>query len=77
MKDAEFQKSLDHVVKRLVEIRKKKKISHEMLVNASGVSRTAISYMEARKSTPSILTCMKICKALDVDLSKLLKEAGR
>lgn len=77
MKDRQFEKALDHVVKRLVDIRHKKGISHEKLVKLSGVSRTAISYIEARKSTPSIITCMKLCKALDVELSKLLKEAGK
>ena len=77
MKNTAFQKSLDHVVERLIDIRKKKGISHEQLVKISGVSRTAISYMEARKSIPSIITCMKLCEALDVKLSKLLKEAGR
>ena len=69
-----FEKSLDHIVKRLIEIRKEKRISHEKLAQISGLSRTAISYMEARKSTPSIVTCMKLCKALDVKLSDLLRE---
>ena len=76
MKDAEYEKALDHIIRRLVETRKKKQISHEKLVELSGISRTAISYIEARKSTPSIITCMKISKALEIDLSKLMKEAG-
>jgi transcriptional regulator with XRE-family HTH domain len=77
MKDMEFEKALDHVVERLIEIRKKKGISHEHLVKLSGLSRTAISYIEARKSTPSLITCMKLCKALGLDLSKILKETGQ
>jgi len=77
MTDIAHEKALNHVVHRLIEIRKKKQISHEKLVKLSGVSRTAISYIEARKTVPSIITCMKLCEALEVDLSKLLKEAGR
>jgi len=75
MKDDEYEKALDQIIENLVAVRKKKNISHEKLVELSGISRTAISYMESRKSTPSIITCMKICDALEVKLSTLLKKA--
>lgn len=75
MKD-EFEKSLDHIVQALIKARKDKGISHEKLSELSGISRTAISYIEARKSTPSITTCMKLCKALEVKLSEILDGVG-
>lgn len=74
MKNDEFEKSLDHIVSELVKARKEKGISHEKLTELSGLSRTAISYIEARKSTPSVISLMKLCKALDVKLSELLSE---
>lgn len=73
MKDDEFEKALDGIIAELIKIRKNKGISHEKLTELSGLSRTAISYIESRKSTPSIISLMKICKALDVKLSGLLK----
>ncbi len=76
MRDDEFEKYLDDIVKQLIKIRKDKGISHEKLTELSGLSRTAISYIEARKSTPSIITCMKLCKALRVKLSDLLRDGG-
>lgn len=75
MRNNEFEKALDEIVKELVKTRKEKGISHEKLTELSGLSRTAISYIESRKSTPSIITCMKLCKALDVRLSDLLKKS--
>lgn len=74
MKNDEFEKSLDHIVSELVKVRKEKGISHEKLTELSGLSRTAISYIEARKSTPSIISLMKLCKALDVKLSELMQD---
>ena len=60
MNDAEFEKSLDVLVERLIAIRKKKGISHEQLTELSGLSRTAISYIESRKSTTINITCIKL-----------------
>ncbi|MGH1404042.1 MAG: helix-turn-helix domain-containing protein [Alphaproteobacteria bacterium] len=73
MKNDEFEKALDQIISELVKVRKDKGISHEKLTELSGLSRTAISYIEARKSTPSIISVMKLCKALDVELSELLE----
>ncbi len=67
MKNDEFEKALDQIISELVKVRKDKGISHEKLTELSGLSRTAISYIEARKSTPSIISVMKLCMALDVE----------
>ena len=77
MRSDDFENALDTLIQRLIELRKSSGISHEQLVKLSGVSRTAISYIEARKSTPSIINLMKICDALDVKLSDLLKEVKK
>ncbi|MCK5374978.1 MAG: helix-turn-helix transcriptional regulator [Alphaproteobacteria bacterium] len=74
MKKDEYEKSLDLIVDVLVKSRKEQGISHEKLAALSGLSRTAISYIESRKSTPSIVTCMKLCDVLGVKLSELLRE---
>ena len=63
-------------MKKLAEIRDKKDISHQKLADMAGVSRPTISYLENQKRTPTILTCLRICRALDVKLSDILKDIG-
>ena len=76
MKEKDIEKALDSIIAQLVKIRKERGISHEQMTKLTNLSRTAISYTESRKSTPSIATCLKLCDALDVKLSDLLKKDG-
>lgn len=76
MSDKEFEAVLDKLVAQLIARRKETGLSHEELTGLTGLSRTAISYTESCKSTPPIITVLKLCAALDVKLSNLLREKG-
>ncbi|HCR86395.1 MAG TPA: XRE family transcriptional regulator [Alphaproteobacteria bacterium] len=54
--------------------RKELEMSHLKLAEKCGVSRMAISHIEAGKRIPTIATCYKIAKALDLKLSDVVKK---
>ena len=72
-----YEKILDRIVSEIIKERKKQGISHEKLAEMSGISRSAISFIENRKSTPTIITCMKICDALEIRLSEILQKVDK
>ena len=72
-----YEKILDRIVSEIIKERKKRDISHEKLAKMSGISRSAISFIENRKSTPTIITCMKICDALEIRLSEILQKVDK
>lgn len=53
--------------------------SQEALADKAGLHRTYISLLERNKKSPTIDTLFRICKALDVSASSLIKkvEANR
>lgn len=63
------------VVKQLAEIRKQRGFSHETVGLRSGLHRSTISLIEARKREATLLTLIKICKAMDCDLGPLVSQA--
>lgn len=68
---------LKNTIRILTETRLKKKISHGGLAAKANVSRMAISYIESGKRSPSLFLCINIARALDVNLSAVLKEAEK
>lgn len=68
---------LNKVVKTLAEARKAQGISHETLAQKAGITRPAISHIEAGKRKPSLLICLKIAKALDLKLWEVIKKAEK
>ena len=60
------------IIDEIVAKRKELGISHEKLAASIGLSRSAISLIESKKRIPSILNILKICKALDISLGKLV-----
>ena len=52
-------------------IRKQKKISHENLATASGVSRTSISLIEKGERLPNFYSFLLLAKGLEVEPEKL------
>lgn len=73
MKDKASQEIAYKLLDKLTELRKKQGLSHEKLAAMTGLSRPAISYIESKKRMPTILTCLKLCRALDVKLEDILK----
>jgi len=53
------------------EERKAKEISQEKLARLTGLDRTAISLIETGKRSPTFITILKICSALEVEPSEL------
>ncbi len=65
------------VIASLKEIRKDKKLSHENLAQKAKLHRSAISLIESRKRQPTLLTCLKIAYALDINLSDVLTKSEK
>lgn len=62
------------IMKLLVQLRVAKGWSQTKLAEASGVSQTYISDLEAGKKNPTVLILQKLAKALEVPISQLLDE---
>jgi transcriptional regulator with XRE-family HTH domain len=54
------------------DLRNKKSLSQDELSDKTGLDRTYISLLERGKRNPSLLTILKICKALDILPSELM-----
>ncbi len=54
--------------------REKKKLTQEGLADLAGFYRTYIGHIETGAYSPSMFTLWRISKALNVDVSKLLKD---
>ncbi len=61
-------------VKRLKQLRLEKGLSHETLAEKAGVSRPAISHIEAGKRLPSLLVALSAAQALEIELSEVLSK---
>lgn len=55
---------MESIVRELVAIRKKQKISQEELAGRMHVSRTVLARVESGKSSPKLVTVEKIAQAL-------------
>lgn len=75
-KDLEYE-----VVKKLAGAllaeREAQSVSKRELSQRIGVSRTAIRTIENGERSPSVYILLKICKGLEIDLWKLIKEADK
>lgn len=60
--------------KRLREVRTKQGLTQEELANKAGYYRTYVGHVETAKYSPSVHTMWRFAKAMDMDLSELLKE---
>jgi transcriptional regulator with XRE-family HTH domain len=74
MRDKSSETLTAKLVAELAKLRKEHGISHEKLAEKTGLSRATISYTESGKSMPTILTCVRIAKALGVRLSDVLSK---
>lgn len=73
MKNDKIQRITSQIVEEFKKVRKGKSLSHEKLAKLSGLHRSTISLVESQKITPTIKTCLKIAKALDLSLGDLIK----
>ena len=62
---------------KLIEARKRRKLSQEGLAKISNVSQQAISFIEQGKRSPTEETMKLLAAALDLDVSDLLDDAQK
>lgn len=60
--------------KAIRKVRERKHLSQEQLADKAGYYRTYIGHIETATYSPSTYTLWRIAKALDIDISDLLKE---
>ena len=58
----------------ILDYRKKKGISQEVLSGLADIGRTHLSAIERGERKPTLETLYRICKALDVKMSDVVKE---
>ncbi len=66
------QEIVDAVVSRLVEVRVKKRISQNRLSELTGLSRSGIRHLESGETNPTFYSLLKIAKALNVKIGRLI-----
>ena len=71
----------EQVATRLADIFKEKRIklslSKSELSQRSGISRSAILRIETGQRQPTVVTMLRLTKAMEIDLWKLIKEAEK
>jgi len=60
------------VVQQLRLERLRQKLSYENLAHLSGSHRTSISLIERGKSHPTLLICLRLCAALEINLGDIM-----
>lgn len=66
---------IDRTIGKLISERKKQGLSHETIASMTGLHRSTISLIEARKREATLLTLLRISDALNCDLGKLITSA--
>ena len=66
------QEIVDAVVSRLVEVRVKKRISQNRLAELTGLSRSGIRHLESGETNPTFYSLLKISKALNVKIGRVV-----
>ena len=74
MNSEETVKELQLISRRLRNARKKKGLTQLELSLQAGVSQNMIACVKEKKRNPTFQTVIKMCRALDVQLSDILKD---
>jgi len=65
------------IIQLLKEDRERKGLSKYAVAQQSGLSQQAVGYMEKGHRIPSLETVLRIAKAMDVDLAKIITQARK
>ena len=76
MRDRAAEKAVSRLIDEFTRLRKEQSLSHEALAQKTGLNRSTISLIESKKRTPTILTCFRIARALDIALDSLIKKVS-
>ena len=74
-KNSEREATITHLVQMIQAARLRQKLSLNEIGTRSGLSRTMVMRVEKRERLPTIDTLLRITEALEIDLSKILKDA--
>ena len=66
------QQVVDAVLARLVQARVKKGISQNRLAELTGLSRSGIRHLEDGETNPTLYSILKIAKALNVKIGRMI-----
>lgn len=75
----EMQKSKikNQIIDQYIAIRKEKGLSQEKIANLTGIARTNIIRIEAKKNMPTIEVLAKLAEAIDMELEiRFVEKAG-
>lgn len=75
--DKDCQAECERIILLLKEERERRGLSKYAVAQQSGLSQQAIGYMENGSRYPSLETVLRIAKAMDVDLAKIIERAQR
>ena len=77
MIEVEKNRVKEQIIDQYVAIRKKKGLSQEKVAELSGIARTNIVRIEAKKNVPTIEVLIKLATAIDMELDiKFVEKAG-
>ncbi len=71
------EKLAKEVVALLTEQRRKKQLSYSDLAEGSGISCNAISLIEKGQRNPTLLSCLKLCQAMNISLADVIRRAEK
>ena len=66
--EAQKNKVKDKIIDQYVALRKEKGLSQEKIANITGIARTNIVRIEAKKNVPTIEVLVKLADAIDMEL---------
>lgn len=69
----DFDQFFATIGSRILELRKTLNMSQEALAEAAGIDRTHMGFIEQGRRRPTLVTLVKICAALNIKLTELLK----
>lgn len=69
----DFDQFFATIGSRILEARKVLSMSQEALAEAAGIDRTHMGFIEQGRRRPTLVTLVKICAALNIKLTELLK----
>lgn len=67
----------NHIIDQYIAIRKEKGLSQEKIANLTGIARTNIIRIEAKRNMPTIDVLTKLANAVDMELEVRLVEKSR
>jgi len=73
----EAEKILARVVDTLRRERERQELPKLRLEQLAGISRRAIGMIESGERSPTLISCLRIADALDLDLAKVLRDAKK